>query len=405
MKISLLSIGNELLSGKTLNTNSRWISKKLSSIGCLIQNHITVKDNKDSIVSGLSFCLNKDPDILILTGGLGPTDDDITREVLFDYFQTDSIFDEEYWLLLKEKYRNAGLKISKSNKNQALIPKEGEILPNSKGSARGLKFIKNNTTVFALPGVPAEMKNMVSRSIVPQISKDIKKPIFSRNIRTMGITESHIFDTVKNFTNTNSNLIGYYPSIYGVDIYISNDDRKEINILADYIYKNLGDYIYSEDETDMEEIIINKAIERKKTLSIAESCTGGLIGDRITNVSQCSKAFKGGVVVYSDFSKINILGVDSNRIAKFGAVSKEIAIQMAENVKIKFGTSYGLSVTGIAGPTGGTKEKPVGLVYIGLASTKNTIVGKYNFGKDRQSNKIKTSQAALNMIRKDLFNE
>ena len=134
------------------------------------------------------------------------------------------------------------------------------------------------------------MKNMVSRFIVPQISKDIKKPIFSRNIRTMGITESHIFDTVKKFPNTNSNLIGYYPSIYGVDIYISNNDRKEIKILADYIYKQLGDYIYSEDETDMEEIIINKAIEQK-TLSIAESCTGGLIGDRITNVSQCSKAF------------------------------------------------------------------------------------------------------------------
>ena len=185
MKIYLLSIGNELLSGKTLNTNSRWISKKLSSIGCVIQNHITVQDNKDSIVLGLSFCLNKDPDFLILTGGLGPTDDDITREVLFDYFQTDSIFDEEYWFLLKEKFRRAGLKISESNKNQSFIPKDGEVLPNSKGSARGLKFIKNNTTIFALPGVPAEMKNMVSRFIIPQISKNIEKPIFSRNIRTI----------------------------------------------------------------------------------------------------------------------------------------------------------------------------------------------------------------------------
>ena len=245
------------------------------------------------------------------------------------------------------------------------------------------------------------MKNMVWIQY-PKFLKIQKNQYFT--VIRIRYPESFIFDIVK-ILQQKTLASWILPSLYGVDIQISNKDRKEIDTLVNYIYKNLGDYIYSEDENGMEEIIINKAIEQKKTLSIAESCTGGLIGDRITNVSQCSKAFKGGVVVYSNFSKINILGVDSDRIDKFGAVSKEIAIQMAENVKIKFDTSYGLSVTGIAGPTGGTKEKPVGLVYIGLASTKNTIVEKYNFGNYRESNKIKTSQAALNMIRKDLFNE
>ena len=405
MKISILSIGNELLAGNTLNTNARWIAKELSSIGCLIESQITVKDDKDSITEGLDYCLSKKPNYLILTGGLGPTDDDITREVLFDFFQTDSKFDTEYWNLLKDKYSRRGIAISESNKNQALIPKTGEILPNLKGSARGLKFVKRDTTIFALPGVPLEMKSMFSKTIQPQISKVLEDPIFTKTIRTTGISESYLFDTLKDMIFKKSNTIGYYPSLYGVDIRISNNDKKAINTLANCIYEKLGNKIYAEGETNIEKIIVNKAIELNKTISIAESCTGGLIGNRITNVSQSSKIFKGGAIVYSNKSKIDILDLDSNCLDNFGAVSRKTAKKMAENVKLKFGSSYGLSVTGIAGPTGGSKDKPVGLVYIGLARANNISVEKFIFGIDRESNKIRASQAALNILRKDLFNE
>ena len=405
MKISIISIGNELLSGDTLNTNAIWIAKELSSIGCIIENQITVNDEENSIISTLHFCLSKNPDYLILTGGLGPTDDDVTRDVLFEFFDSDSQFDLEYWNFLKNKYKHSGIEITESNKNQALKPNNGEVLPNCIGTARGLQFKKNDTTLIAMPGVPAEMKMMFSKNVQPQISRFLENSIFSKTIRTTGIPESSLFDILKDKTSGDSNNIGYYPSLYGVDIRISNNDRKSMDNLTEWMYKKLGDYIYSENKTKIENIVVEKAIEIKKTFAIAESCTGGLIGHRVTNVSKSSDAFKGGVIVYSNKSKIDMLDLNSNILAEYGAVSSESAKQMAENVKNLFGTSYGLSVTGIAGPSGGTKEKPVGIAYVGLAGVNNISVKKFIFGTYREHNKIRTSQAALNMLRKKLFNE
>ena len=405
MKVSIINIGNELLEGKTLNTNSQWLGEKVSSVGCQVEYQITVKDEENSIVSGLNYCLQYKPDYLLVTGGLGPTNDDITRNVLFNYMKTESEFDYEYWKVLKDKYQRMGKQISESIKSQAIVPKMGELIANPKGSARGLKFVKRDTIIFVLPGVPIELKHMFVQSILPAIIKKVESPILSRTLRTTGIAESILYDFIATRSNNNKNKIGYYPSIYGVDIKVSNKNEEEIYLFIDMMYEKFGNEIYGENDTSMERVVVETCIKNRKKIAIAESCTGGLIGDRITNISGSSEIFTGGVIVYSNDSKVKILGLDNEGLNEFGAVSKFTASKMAENVKTMFNSSFGLSVTGIAGPNGGTKEKPVGLVYIGLASDKDTIVEKYNFGKDRELNKIKTSQAALQILRKGLLDE
>ena len=405
MKVSIVNIGDELLAGKTLNTNLHWLGEKVSSAGCQIESQITVKDEENSIVYGLNFCLKGRPDYLLVTGGLGPTEDDVTRNALFNFMETESVFDSEYWDTLMNKYKKFGKRISESMKNQAIVPKIGEVITNYKGSARGLKFIKNDTTIFVLPGVPFEMKDMFLQSILPQITKNTKNAILSRTLRTTGLAESVFYDFIVTRNNNDKNKIGYYPSAYGVDIKVSNSKRDDINKFIDWMYENFRNHIYAEGDTTIESTVVENCIKRRKKLAVAESCTGGLIGDRITNVSGSSRAFNGGIIAYSNDSKAKILGLDEERINQFGAVSKDTAEKMAENIKTMFNSSYGLSVTGIAGPEGGTKEKPVGLVYVGLASDKRTKVEKFNFGKDRTLNKIKTSQAALNILRKGLLNE
>tara|TARA_X000000950_G_scaffold137023_1_gene170298 strand:+ start:3792 stop:5009 length:1218 start_codon:yes stop_codon:yes gene_type:complete len=405
MKVSIINIGNELLEGKTLNTNSQWLGKKLSSAGCEIESQITVKDEENSIVSGLNYCLQSKPEYLFVTGGLGPTNDDVTRNVLFNFMETESDFDYEYWKVLKNRYQRIGKDISESIKSQAVVPKIGEVIANLKGSARGLKFVKRDTIIFVLPGVPIEMKNMFVQTILPALIKKIESPILSRTLRTTGITESVLHDFIEKRSKKTKNTIGYYPSAFGVDIKVSNKTGEEINLFIDWMYANFKNEIYAEHDTSIERVVVEYCIKHRRKIAVAESCTGGLIGDRITNVSGSSEIFVGGVIVYSNDSKVKILGLDEEGIDQFGAVSKDTARKMAKNVKTMFNSSFGLSVTGIAGPSGGTKEKPVGLAYIGFASDKNTIVEKFNFGKDRERNKIKTSQAALNILRRGLLNE
>ena len=405
MKVSIINIGDELLQGKTLNTNSQWLGEKLSSVGCQIESQITVKDEENSIVSGLNYCFQYKPEYLLITGGLGPTNDDVTRNVLFNYMKTESEFDYGYWSVLTSRYQRIGKQIPDSIRSQAIVPKTGEVIANPKGSARGLKFVKNNTIIFVLPGVPIELKHMFTQSILPAIIKEVKSPILSRTLRITGITESVLYDFIEPRSKNNKNKIGYYPSVYGVDIKISNKNQGEINLFVDMMYETFGNEIYGENNNSMERVVVESCIKKRKKIAVAESCTGGLIGERITNISGCSEIFTGGVIVYSNDSKVKILGLDIEELGQFGAVSNYTAKKMAENVKTMFNSSIGLSVTGIAGPNGGTKDKPVGLVYIGLASDKNTIVEKYNFGKDRELNKIKTSQAALQILRKGLLDE
>jgi len=406
MKIAILSIGNELLSGDTINTNAGWMGRNLTDIGCDICRQITVPDNKDSISNALTELVNLKPGYIICTGGLGPTDDDITQQTLFDFVGTESEFDQNYWESLSVRFNRFGIQIPKSNRNQALVPVDGVVVPNPVGSARGSKLQVNDTILISLPGVPAEMKAMMTDSIIPMIQENELNPKCIRTLRTTGIPESALIEKIAPILEKDHACdIGYYPSLFGVDVRISHTDSQSVDSLSKDFYKTLKLSIYAEGKDSIEEVIIQLAKSKNSTVSTAESCTGGLIGHRLTEVSGSSDVYKGGFVVYNNESKIDLLGVDKSILKKYGAVSEETAQAMAKNVTNIFASDYGISVTGIAGPAGGTDQKPVGLVYIGFAKNDDVKVKKFHFGTDRKKNKLRTSQAALNWLRLSLLND
>ena len=404
MKIALLSIGNELLSGDTNNTNATWIGKELTEIGCTVIQQVTVPDKEIPIINTLSQLCVLEPDFIIITGGLGPTDDDITRRTLFDFVGTDAIFDDEYWDELSKRFKRYGMEIPESNRNQALIPKEGEVIPNPVGSARGSKFKLDGSTLISLPGVPSEMKSMMTETVIPLILENGVRPKSIRTIRTAGIPESALIEQIAQIIEKDHGCdIGYYPSLFGVDIRLLHNDENPVTQLSNELIECLGVSVYGIGKESFEESIIKLAIKKRKTVSTAESCTGGLIGHRLTEISGSSDVFKGGLVVYSNEAKMHLLDISKQILDSHGAVSEKTATIMAENVKKIFKSNYGISVTGIAGPTGGTDEKPVGLVYIGLANNKGVKVKEFHFGNDRKRNKLRTSQAALNWLRLSLL--
>jgi nicotinamide-nucleotide amidase len=399
MRVAVLTIGNELLSGKTINTNASWISNVLSLEGASINRHLTVPDEKEEIIYGLDTLFCSKVDLIICTGGLGPTDDDITRKIVFDYFGSEDIFDDKYWKYLSDKFLKAGYPILNSNKSQALLPSNGDVIPNDLGSARGLVYEKNNITLMVLPGIPLEMKGMVSQSILPWVKKRIISKIFTLNIRTTGVPESVLFEKIKKIDfDAEAMSIGYYPSLYGVDVRISHMDKNLLDEFKFQVVECINIHIYTLGNENIENVLVNKLLNQNLTISTAESCTGGLIGHRLTLVAGSSEVYSGGMITYSNKSKINNLDISAESIRSFGAVSEEVALEMARNVKNKFKTSIGISVTGIAGPGGGTDEKPVGLVYLGYCDENSLKVKKFNFISNRKSNKIRTSQAVFNFI-------
>ena len=406
MKIAIVSIGNELLSGDTINTNATWIGKQLTDIGCSILQQITIPDQAISISNTLAQLCVLGPEFVIITGGLGPTDDDITRQTLFDFIGTESTFDEEYWASLSKRFKRTGMDIPDSNRNQALIPTDGDIIPNPVGSARGSKFDYSGTFLISLPGVPAEMKAMMTESIIPMIRDIGVKPKSIKTIRTAGIPESVLIEKITPAIEKDHGCdIEYYPSLFGVDIRISQKDSGPVEKLFSAVNDLLGVCVYGEGKKSFEEAVILLAKDKQKTVSTAESCTGGLIGHRLTEISGSSAVYKGGLVTYSNEAKIKLLDIPISLLETKGAVSEETAKMMAENVKEKFKSDYGISVTGIAGPTGGTEEKPIGLVYIGLAQKKGVKVKEFHFGNHRKRNKLRTSQVALNWLRLSLLND
>jgi len=406
MNIVLISIGDELLAGDTINSNVAWIGRELTPLGCSIIEHRTIPDNKESIQSTLKDLSHTNAKYIITTGGLGPTDDDITRQAIFEFMGTESFFDEKYWDYLTERFKQFGIEIPESNRNQALIPKKGKVIPNKLGSARGLHFELNDNNLICLPGVPSEMKLMMTETVIPEISNSGITPKSVINIRTTGIAESALIELINPITRKNQNCkIGYYPSLIGVDIRITGMEPNEVESLGEQLINALGKYYFTTGIDSIESIVIDLGKQRNKTLCVAESCTGGLIGHRLTETSGSSNVFLGGFIVYSNEAKKSLLNVKKDTLDTFGAVSEETAREMAKNVKSIFNADFGLAVTGIAGPTGGTPDKPVGLIYIGLADDSGVKVKKIQLGAHRKNNKLRTSQIALNWLRLSLKND
>jgi len=406
MKVSVISIGDELLSGFTINTNATWIGQELLKCGIIIDRQITVGDNSELIINQIDRCIQSS-EIILLTGGLGPTHDDVTSIALYEYFEDKPIFDSEYWKNIEKYFTKRALSVPDINKNQALKSVKGKMIPNPLGSARGLHYNIKKTEIFAMPGVPNEMKTMMSKYIIPKLKSRVNNNLFIKSLNTIGRGESSIAEQLEPIISPYLKVcsVSYLPQIAGVDIRISSIDKKRLSELKNKIKHEIGDCLYSEKNETIENVLGALLSKNMMTLSVAESCTGGLLGHTISSVSGSSKYFVGGIVAYSNKIKRDILGVKEKTLTKFGAVSKQTAIEMAQQTRKLFLTDIGISVTGIAGPTGGTSEKPVGLVYIGLSSVNKKFAKKYMFHGDRDIITRCTKQVAMELVRRELLGD
>lgn len=413
MKCEVISIGDELLIGQTINTNASWIGEQLNILGFTISHCLVISDLKNDIINALDQAYKRS-DIIIITGGLGPTNDDITKHTLTEYFNTTLELDIEIEKNIIDYFTNRNLPILQSNRDQALIPKSCQVLPNSRGSASGMWFEKNGVVFISLPGVPYEMKGIMNDHVFSRLLalKEDENIIINKTIRTHGMGESFLAEVIKSWEKklANENIkLAYLPSpgIVKLRLSIIGKDRKsseeKLNSYILKLKKLIPEQIYGYDTDTMEGVVSNLLKEKKYTLSTAESCTGGNISKMITSISGSSSFFNGSVVTYTNKSKSQLLDVNSQVIEKYGAVSQQVVEQMAKNVRLKFDSDFGISTSGIAGPTGGTLEKPVGTVWIAVASEKKVISKKLNLGYNRERNIHVSSLSVLNLLRLELI--
>ena len=425
MNVGIITIGNELLSGFTLDRNAAWIGQQLLSSGIKVSIHHTIPDDLGVIYDTLENQYSEwECDQIIVTGGLGPTVDDITVSSFLEYFDDSHEFDKEYWEILSERFKRLNFKMPNLNKNQAYKSKRGIMIPNLVGTARGLHYTKKHQSVlksvkglikgsknkvnfFALPGVPKEMKSMFTNYVLPEIEKSLKNKVVCKSIRTTGVPESILQEKITDIINANNEKcdIAFLPHrMLGVDIRLTSSDNQLVEDLINEIVPRIKKYVYGYDNDKLEQVIADLFIKNNLTVSTAESCTSGLLASRLTDVPGSSQYFKGGSICYSNELKINDIGIDKGLIERHGAVSEEVAKSLAKNIAQKNNTDLGIGITGIAGPDGGTEKKPVGLVFVGIFYKNNLYIKKYNLTPDRITNRELTVTLCLNEIRKILRN-
>ena len=398
MRVAIITIGDEILGGFTLDSNSTWMARKLMDIGIATNWKMSVGDNAADIKEAFQIS-SKKSDVILCTGGLGPTADDITMEAFAEYISSELIFDEDYYERLKSIFDERGYEMPESNRSQAYLPDKGDIIPNPKGSARGVKYVADGTSYYILPGVPSEMKAMMEETILPEIKSTVKESINVTTLRTTGMMESALYDVLQEVLTGSKVRVGFLPGFTGVDIRLSSTDRDEVMELASAIYEKIGRTIYAEDWETLEAAVGRGLREKGLTVAVAESCTGGLLGDRFTNVPGSSDYFLGAVVSYSNEAKMKLLGVQNDTLMEHGAVSEETASEMAQGVRQILQADIGISITGISGPDGGTPEKPVGLTFIAIDYSGDVNVKRLMFLRDRRFNKELAAQTALNLVR------
>ena len=409
MKAELISIGTELLLGDIVNTNAQFLSKELAALGIDVYHQSVIGDNKERVLDSFKEAFNR-CDIIITTGGLGPTQDDLTKELGAKYFNKKMVLHEPSLEWIKKYLDIKDEEILEANKNQAYFPEGSIVLPNEKGTAPGAIISENNKILIILPGPPKEMKAMFTNHVVNFLSDLTGKIIKSKTLRLFGIGESLMAkkadDIIQNSINP---TVAPYAKDYEVTLRVTAKDESEeicdrlINSKCEEIKRVLGEYIYGEGEKSLDVVVAELLCEKKLTISIAESCTGGMVSSTLISYPGISAVFKEGAVTYSNEAKINRLGVNEETINTFGPVSEETAKEMAEGMANVANTDIAISTTGIAGPEGGTDEKPVGLVYIGIFIKGKTIVQKLNLTGDREAIRRKATMNALNILRKELI--
>lgn len=406
----IISIGDELLSGHITNTNATFIAEKLNSVGIETKQILAIGDDETEILTSINQHFDN-YNFIIVTGGLGPTHDDITKAALCKYFESTLVVNDEVKRNIERVLSTRKLNWTKAADEQCLVPNNCKIIPNKNGTAAGMIFEKNGKYLISMPGVPYEMQAMMEDHVLPFLKNLSKsKTILQKTLRTTGIPEAYLTELLGDINEiTKTGKLAFLPSPYGVNLHITAFGENEISAsqqldnFEKQIISKAQEYIYSVNDEEMEYVIGKLLLEKNLTLSVAESCTGGLICSRITNVSGSSKYFERGVVTYSNKSKIDILNVPEQLMINYGAVSKEVAEAMAAGIRKISNTDIGISTTGIAGPTGGTNEKPVGLVWIGYSDKMETFAEKFYFGEERKRIKIRASQAALDLLRKKIL--
>jgi len=405
-KASIISVGNELLAGQIVDTNVGYLSRQLLSMGIPTVNCYTVGDEIDSIAEAMAQAAQQ-ADIVLITGGLGPTDDDLTRQALAKFMGAQLEFREELLSRISEFFVKRDIKMSANNKVQAYIPSGAEALPNNVGTAPGIMAEHEGKIFVCLPGVPAEMKQMFAESVAGKLKKaGGGQVVLTRKVRCFGTGESVIAEKVGDLMQRDRNpLINCTVSggIITLHIIAKATDRagaeEMIEEDARQLRALLGDLVYGEDEETLAEVVGVKLREQGKRLAVAESCTGGLIAKLLTDVPGSSDYFTYGWVTYSNEAKIRQLGVDGALIEKHGAVSEEVARAMAKGARDRADTDFAIGVTGIAGPGGGTGQKPVGLVYIAVDAGEELEVQRYIFSHTRGHIRYRAALTALNMLR------
>ena len=411
MKCEIISVGTELLVGDTLNTNAQYLSRELSLLGIRVIYHTTVGDNPKRLEDVIKIALKRS-NLVITTGGLGPTQDDLTKEVIADLFGKELIQDEKVKEDLLQYFANQEFVMTDNNLKQTFIPEAAEILHNPRGTAPGIIIKEQGKTIIMLPGPPKEMMGIFEGSVLKSIKKDRNKLVVSRYYNLSDIGESAAEDRLLDLIDVQENpTIATYAKMGEVLIRITanGNDEKVINGLLDkyeeIMIERFGENIFTFSRDSLSEAVGKLLMEKNVTIATAESCTGGLIASQLTELSGISKVFGMGIVSYSNEAKQKILHVSENTLLKFGAVSPETASEMCDNLQKISGADLAVSVTGIAGPDGGSEEKPVGLVYIGLNYKGNTKVTQWHFKGDRKIVQQKTATKVFHLIRKSVVDK
>jgi len=404
----LISVGNELLSGQTVDTNAAFLGTELLSADVEVTRHWTVPDELDAITEALTLSTQA-CDVVLVTGGLGPTEDDLTRHALADCLGVELVLHEDLLAQLRQFFKSRGYPMPQSNETQACLPAGCEVIPNEMGTAPGIKAKHKNVPVYVMPGVPGEMRAMFTASIRPQLLRASGHKIVVQTLKCFGVGESSLASMLGDKMRRGRNpLINCTAGSGVITLHVigSGPTHEEAQALVEqdvaYLRKTLGDLVFGEADESFAHVIGRLLKKRQETLAVAESCTGGLVAKMVTDVPGSSHFFRQGWVTYCNESKTEQLGVPKKLFDTFGAVSEPVAEAMALGVLQKSGAQHAISVTGIAGPSGGTESKPVGLVFIGLASNQGCEVKKYIFTRDRATIRLRAAQSALHQLWKGL---
>lgn len=406
----VIAVGSELLTPNRTDTNSLYLTEQLNAIGIAVELKTIVGDNESRLEQVVKEAAGRS-DLVIMTGGLGPTEDDVTKKVVARVLKRQMVLDDRLLERIQARFQNRGMEMPANNARQALVPVGATLLENTAGTAPGLWLEQDKHHLILLPGPPSEMKRMFENTCLPRLSELAGEfRLYTQVLKCVGLSESKLDEMIAPIYTRYKNPVTTVLAALGeIQVHLTARGKTEeeaqriAHEVSDQVEFQLGDYVFSRGEETLEQIVGYYLVMRQKTLAVAESCTGGLLGHRITSVPGCSQYFLGGFTCYSNRTKTDFAGIPPLLIEMNGAVSPEVAKGLAEGVRLKTGASIGLGITGIAGPTGGRVDKPVGLVYIALSTEADLDCQEFRFPGDRERVRRFASQMALDMIRRKLL--